>query len=655
MLAVRVIPCLDIHNGRVVKGVNFVNLADAGDPLEQAKFYNTQYADELVFLDITATSDGRDTVLALAERVAREIHIPFTIGGGIRDAGRAAEIVAAGADKISLNSAAVKRPELISECAERLGSQCVVLAVDVRKTDGQYYVYTAGGRHNTGIEALTWIKEACSRGAGEILLTSMDADGTRAGFDLEITRRVSETVKVPVIASGGGGVPAHFADAAINDPLFVGNDNDNTLNTHNYIRLNDGNYILRRNGNTILHLQFSKMTSDINRDNIYELYDIRFTASRQEYQTEMQENQPPGKPGRKSAQPYTKASAENESQPTGKAGYGIYDVSKKELTLKEKPEIILKGQPPVEITGNQMTVYTDSQLLKDANKKLTLRGGVKISLQNEYILQGAEADIIGTGTANYRAEVIGGAMLCNGSNAVMSDKFTVDNNQNFTATGNPIVQTEFGYIFADRIEGNVNTKNMKITAEKTEPVMIFFSTEQPLPESAGLKKTSDESTDILCNRIKAHLENLTVKTMQKQLKEQNTEYSVIRGRKATFDGERTLQTKDKAEILRYPEDSRLSGNSINIVLSENNTSQVESITAMDDVSYRDKRYNLTAQKAVFTAGQNKFSVTGNVTVYAGKSVLSADALDLTLADSDFLIETPDRKRMKIKLDASPAP
>lgn len=214
MLTKRIIPCLDVHNGRVVKGVNFVNLRDAGDPVEIAREYDKQGADELVFLDITASSDARNTVVDMVKKVASTVFIPFTVGGGIRTVEDCKEILRAGADKVSINSAAVLRPELIKEASEKFGSQCITVAVDVKKReDGEYTVYLNGGRKDTGISALKWIKQAESLGAGEILLTSMDADGTKAGYDNEITRLISESVNIPVIASGGAGCMEHFYDA----------------------------------------------------------------------------------------------------------------------------------------------------------------------------------------------------------------------------------------------------------------------------------------------------------------------------------------------------------------------------------------------------------------------------------------------------------
>ena len=229
MLAKRIIPCLDVRDGRVVKGVNFVNIRDAGDPVELAKYYSDQGADEIVFLDITATSDARDTVADVVERTAAQVFVPLTVGGGIRTVEDFQRLLRAGADKISVNSAAVARPELISEAAERFGSQCVVLAVDARsRGDGTWEVVVAGGRKPTGLDLLEWVKKGEALGAGEILLTSMDADGTKAGFDLPMTKAVTEAVGIPVIASGGCGSLSHFAevfeetgcDAALAASLF---------------------------------------------------------------------------------------------------------------------------------------------------------------------------------------------------------------------------------------------------------------------------------------------------------------------------------------------------------------------------------------------------------------------------------------------------
>ena len=229
MLAKRIIPCLDVRDGRVVKGVNFVNIRDAGDPVELARFYSDQGADEIVFLDITATHEARKTVADVVERTAEQVFVPLTVGGGIRTLDDFRELLRAGADKISVNSAAVARPELITEAAERFGSQCVVLAVDARsRGDGTWEVVVAGGRKPTGLDLLEWVKKGEALGAGEFLLTSMDADGTKAGFDLPMTKAVTEAVGIPVIASGGCGSLSHFAevfeetgcDAALAASLF---------------------------------------------------------------------------------------------------------------------------------------------------------------------------------------------------------------------------------------------------------------------------------------------------------------------------------------------------------------------------------------------------------------------------------------------------
>lgn len=217
MFAKRIIPCLDLKNGRVVKGTNFVGLRDAGDPVECAAEYDRQMADELVLLDITASSDARGIMLDIVRRVAETVFIPFTVGGGIRTVEDFTQLLRAGADKVSVNSAALKNPQLISEAAEKFGSQCVVVAMDAKRrgndaSDG-WTLYLNGGRVDTGIDALEWARKAEQLGAGEILLTSMDADGTKAGYDLELTRAVSEAVGIPVIASGGAGKMEHFRDA----------------------------------------------------------------------------------------------------------------------------------------------------------------------------------------------------------------------------------------------------------------------------------------------------------------------------------------------------------------------------------------------------------------------------------------------------------
>ncbi len=209
----RIIPCLDVKDGRVVKGTNFVGLRDAGDPVELAAKYDEEGADELVFLDITASSDKRNTMVQVASDCASQVFIPFTVGGGIRTTEDMRALLKAGADKISLNTAAIKRPELISEGAEKFGRQCIVLAVDARRNgENSWEVYINGGRTPTGLDCLEWIKKAVDLGAGEILLTSMDADGTKAGYDIPLTRAVSEAVQVPVIASGGAGELSHFYD-----------------------------------------------------------------------------------------------------------------------------------------------------------------------------------------------------------------------------------------------------------------------------------------------------------------------------------------------------------------------------------------------------------------------------------------------------------
>lgn len=215
MLTKRIIPCLDVNNGRVVKGINFVQLKDAGDPVEVGAAYSRAGADELVFLDITATSDARATVTDMVRRVAEKVFIPFTVGGGIRTVEDMKAILREGADKVSVNSAAIDRPELISEGAEKFGRQCIVVAIDARRReDGSgWNVFKAGGRIDTGLDAIEWAKKACELGAGEILLTSMDGDGTKEGYDIELTRKVANAVSVPVIASGGAGKMSHFYDA----------------------------------------------------------------------------------------------------------------------------------------------------------------------------------------------------------------------------------------------------------------------------------------------------------------------------------------------------------------------------------------------------------------------------------------------------------
>lgn len=228
MLAKRIIPCLDIDNGRVVKGVNFVNLKDAGDPVQLAKFYNSEGADELVFLDITASWENRDIMLNVVREVAKQIFIPFTVGGGIRSVRDIKNILLAGADKISINTQAVNNPQLITEAAKTFGSQCIVLAIDAKKINNSWEVFVNGGRTPTGLDAVKWAKKAANAGAGEILLTSMDRDGTRNGYDNELTKIISDSIDIPVIASGGAGKLDDFlnvfrkgkADAALAASLF---------------------------------------------------------------------------------------------------------------------------------------------------------------------------------------------------------------------------------------------------------------------------------------------------------------------------------------------------------------------------------------------------------------------------------------------------
>ena len=217
MFTKRIIPCLDVHNGRVVKGVNFVNLRDAGDPVEIAKAYDKAGADEVVFLDITASSDARSTVVDMVRKVAEKVFIPFTVGGGIRTVDDFKAILREGADKISINSSAINTPELISQAADKFGSQCVVVAIDAkRRTDGSgWNIYKNGGRIDVGIDAVEWAMKVEKLGAGEILLTSMDCDGTKAGYDIELTRKIAESVSIPVIASGGAGSLEHFKDAFV--------------------------------------------------------------------------------------------------------------------------------------------------------------------------------------------------------------------------------------------------------------------------------------------------------------------------------------------------------------------------------------------------------------------------------------------------------
>ena len=214
MLSVRIIPCLDVHAGRVVKGVNFVNLIDAGDPVEQAKAYEAQGADELVFLDITASSDKRAIMLDVVERTASQCFMPLTVGGGLRTVEDIRKMLNAGADKVSLNTAAILNPDLVSEASAKFGNQCIVVAIDAKKTgDNKWNVFTHGGRNRTELDAVEWAREVERRGAGEILLTSMDADGTKDGYDIPLTKAVSDAVSIPVIASGGAGNLQHLVDA----------------------------------------------------------------------------------------------------------------------------------------------------------------------------------------------------------------------------------------------------------------------------------------------------------------------------------------------------------------------------------------------------------------------------------------------------------
>ena len=247
----RIIPCLDVNNNRVVKGTNFVNLRDAGDPVEVAKAYNKAGADELVFLDITASSDHRHTVTDLVRRVAEQVFIPFTVGGGIRTVDDFKELLREGADKISINSSAIMNPNLISEAADKFGSQCVVVAIDAkRREDGSgWNIYKNGGRVDMGMDAVEWAMKVDKLGAGEILLTSMDCDGTKAGYDIELTRRVSENAKIPVIASGGAGKMEHFLDA------FTEGKADAVLAASLFhfreIEINDLKKYLRENGESV--------------------------------------------------------------------------------------------------------------------------------------------------------------------------------------------------------------------------------------------------------------------------------------------------------------------------------------------------------------------------------------------------------------------
>ncbi len=212
--AKRIIPCLDVDNGRVVKGVNFVGLRDAGDPVEVAKRYNEEGADEITFLDIGASHEGRDTIVDVVREVAKEVFIPLTVGGGIRKLDDIYKLLDAGCDKVSINSAAIKNPEFITEAAQRFGSQCIVVAIDAKRVaEGEWHIFTHGGRNDTGIDAIAWAQEAYERGAGELLVTSMDADGTKAGFDNALNRKIGEVAPIPIIASGGAGTMQHIEEA----------------------------------------------------------------------------------------------------------------------------------------------------------------------------------------------------------------------------------------------------------------------------------------------------------------------------------------------------------------------------------------------------------------------------------------------------------
>jgi len=242
--AKRIIPCLDVDNGRVVKGVNFVGLKDAGDPIEVAKRYNIEGADEVTFLDITATHQERKTIVDIVKEVAKEVFIPLTVGGGIRTLDDIYNLLNAGCDKVSINSAAIKRPEFITEGANRFGSQCIVVAIDAKRVgQKRWHIFTHGGRRDTGIDAIEWAKEAYNRGAGELLVTSMDADGTKAGYDNELNRLISEQVPIPLIASGGAGTMEHIkeaftkgnADAALAASIFHFKEID-ILELKNYLR-----------------------------------------------------------------------------------------------------------------------------------------------------------------------------------------------------------------------------------------------------------------------------------------------------------------------------------------------------------------------------------------------------------------------------------
>lgn len=244
--AKRIIPCLDVDNGRVVKGVNFVGLRDAGDPVEVAKRYNDEGADELTFLDITASHEERDTIVHIVEEVAKEVFIPLTVGGGIRKLDDIYKLLNVGCDKVSINSAAIKNPDFINEGAKRFGSQCIVVAIDAKRTGDSWNIFLNGGRKDTGIDAIEWAKEVYDRGAGEILLTSMDADGTKAGFDNSLNKAISSVIPIPVIASGGAGTMEHMkdaftvggADAALAASIFHFKEID-IMDLKHYLRDND--------------------------------------------------------------------------------------------------------------------------------------------------------------------------------------------------------------------------------------------------------------------------------------------------------------------------------------------------------------------------------------------------------------------------------
>ena len=247
MLTKRIIPCLDIHNGRVVKGVNFINLADAGDPVELAKFYNQEGADEIVFLDISASNEERKTMVDVIAKAAEQVFIPLTVGGGIRETEDFRALLNAGADKISINSAAFKNPNLIKQSAIKFGSQCVVLAIDAKKNENDGYdVYLNGGRLNTKTDAIEWAKKGASLGAGELLVTSMDADGTKNGYDIELLKRITDAVNIPVIASGGAGEMIHFKKALIDgncDAVLAA-----SLFHYGVMKINDVKQYLKKEG-----------------------------------------------------------------------------------------------------------------------------------------------------------------------------------------------------------------------------------------------------------------------------------------------------------------------------------------------------------------------------------------------------------------------